>query len=126
MFPILALCSPLLLAAQQAEEVSLAPELHPGALVQAGGQAIDVTVGHASPYCFDYDGDGLFDLLVGEFGELDFEAQRLPEYLSDAKPGSYSESRLRIYRNVGKPGAPRFEGFEYLQADGGFASIPST
>ena len=43
--------------------------------------------GHAAPFFGDFDGDGLKDLLVGE----------------------YYQGRLRIYHNVGRKASPKFE-----------------
>lgn len=71
--------------------------------VKADGQAIDVTVGHAAPYFVDFDGDGLEDLLVGQFGQ----------------------GQLRIYRNVGKTGAPAFGSFDMFKAGGVIGKIPA-
>ena len=59
---------------------------------EAGGEAIDVDVGFSAPCFADIDGDGLNDLLVGQFGE----------------------GRLRIYRNTGSATEPKFEDFEYF------------
>jgi len=70
--------------------------------VMAGGKAIDVPVGHAAPFFVDFDGDGLKDLLVGQFGE----------------------GRLRIYKNVGKRGAPAFETFVLFKAAGDVVTVP--
>jgi hypothetical protein len=36
--------------------------------LKAGGEFIDVEIGHAAPLVEDFDGDGLKDLLVGQFG----------------------------------------------------------
>lgn len=36
--------------------------------IEAGGKAIDTEVGHAAPFVCDFDGDGVRDLLVGQFG----------------------------------------------------------
>lgn len=36
--------------------------------LKAGGEFIDVEIGHAAPLVEDMDGDGLKDLLVGQFG----------------------------------------------------------
>jgi hypothetical protein len=72
--------------------------------VMADGQAVDVPVGHAAPCVADVDRDGLPDLLVGQFGE----------------------GRLRIYRNVGEPGAPAFKTYRYLEAGGAMASVPAS
>ena len=54
--------------------------------VQAGGKPIDVDIGHAAPYVVDFDGDGVRDLLVGQ----------------------YHEGRLRIYRNEGSDSSPQY------------------
>ena len=40
----------------------------PVPLAAPGGE-IDVSIGHAAPYVTDMDGDGVCDLLVGQFGE---------------------------------------------------------
>lgn len=36
--------------------------------IEAAGGAIDTEVGHAAPFVCDFDGDGVQDLLVGQFG----------------------------------------------------------
>ena len=115
-----------------AQSVSLAvaqsAELLPPVRILAGKQAIDVTTGHAAPYVLDFDGDGIKDLLVGEFGDGEFPVADLPPALGDGwkKSGVFANGRLRIYRNLGTNKAPRFEGFEYLRAGGGIATIPIT
>jgi len=116
---IVATLSQLTLAeGEPLEENLFAPEVR----LEAGGVPIDVVVGHAAPYVIDFDGDGLRDLLVGEFGSGFFAADRLPKGM---KP-DYSEGKLRIYRNVGTTQAPVFKDFEYLRAGKEFASIPTT
>jgi hypothetical protein len=70
-------------------------------IVHSGGQPIKVDVGHASPTWADFDGDGLPDLLVGQFGN----------------------GRMRVYRNVGTRAEPKFDGFEWFHADGKIAEI---
>ena len=47
---------------------ALAGDLAPPVRVEAGGAPIDTEVGHAAPYVTDWDGDGVNDLLVGQFG----------------------------------------------------------
>lgn len=103
-------------------------KLQPPVRILAGKQPIDVTTGHAAPYVIDFDGDGVKDLLVGEFGDGKFPAAELPDALSEGwkKSDRFANGRLRIYRNVGTNKAPRFDGFEYLQAGGGTATIPIT
>lgn len=49
--------------------------------------------GHAAPFVGDFDGDGLKDLLVGE----------------------YYKGRLRVYRNVGTNEKPQFDGYALFQ-----------
>lgn len=72
-------------------------------LVEAAGAPIDVDLGHAAPLFRDFDGDGLEDLLVGQFGD----------------------GLLRVYRNVGRRGAPAFDRFEWFQTQSGPGSIPA-
>jgi len=103
-------------------------ELLPPVRIEAGGKAIDVTTGHAAPYVIDFDGDGVRDLLVGEFGDGTFPNKELPECLSAGwkKGGRFANGRVRIYKNHGTNTAPRFKDFEYLQAGGGVATVPIT
>jgi hypothetical protein len=76
----LALAPPATLAAQQHE--SLLPPVR----LEAAGAVIDTpAIGHAAPFAGDFDGDGVPDLLVGQFeGGL-----------------------LSIYKNAGTANAPR-------------------
>ena len=69
--------------------------------VEAGGKPIDVDIGHAAPYVVDFDGDGVRDLLVGQFGQ----------------------GRCRIYRNLGTDAAPRFADFTLFEAGGKVAEV---
>ncbi len=73
--------------------------------LKSGSEIIDVNTGHAAPYLFDFDGDGVRDLLVGEFGKgrLNFEGQL------------YVRGRLRIYRNVGSETKPHYDGFKWFR-----------
>jgi hypothetical protein len=79
------------------------PRLAPPELVRDGDQPIVVAAGHAAPQLVDLDGDGLRDLLVGQM----------------------EDGRLRIYRNRGSATAPRFAGFEWLEAEGERMSVPA-
>ncbi len=46
-----------------------ADELAPPVRLEAAGKVIDTEVGHAAPFVGDFDGDGVNDLLVGQFGQ---------------------------------------------------------
>ena len=72
--------------------------------VLADGEPINVEVGHAAPFFTDFDGDGLKDLLVGQFGD----------------------GKLRVYRNVGTRHEPRFSDFYYFQAAGADGTVPAS
>lgn len=59
--------------------------------VMVGGKPLDIEgVGHAAPFVGDFDGDGVLDLLVGEF----------------------QGGKLRIYKNEGTNQKPKFTKFE--------------
>jgi hypothetical protein len=77
-------------------------ELQAPFVVEAGGRVIDVTGGNSAPAWADLTGDGVPDLLVGQF----------------------DQGRVRLYRNVGARGAPRFVDFELLRAGQGFVDVP--
>jgi hypothetical protein len=127
--PIRCVLGVLLASAVLTPEASAqAGELQPPVRILAGDKPIDVTTGHAAPYVLDFDGDGVKDLLVGEFGDGEFPVAELPAALDEGwkQPGNFVNGRLRIYRNHGTNKAPRFESFEYLQAGGGIAAIPMT
>jgi len=65
--------------------ISLSAELVEPVRLEAAGKPIDTEIGHAAPFVCDFDGDGLKDLLVGQFGE----------------------GLLRIYRNEGTNSEPK-------------------
>ncbi len=68
-------------------------ELAPPVKVMVAGKPLDVGgVGYAAPFVADFDGDGVNDLLVGQF----------------------SEGKLCIYRNEGTNAKPRFEKFTWF------------
>jgi hypothetical protein len=74
----------------------------PRARLKADGQVIDTgpAWGHSSPSVFDLNGDGLDDLVVGDFG-----------------------GKFHIYRNAGKAGAPAYEADGLIQAGGVDAEV---
>lgn len=63
---------------------------------------IDVDGGMAAPLVTDFDGDGLPDLLVGQFGE----------------------GKLRIYKNRGSAKEPRFDDFTWFRAGEQDGKVP--
>ena len=88
-----------ILAAADPNGSDLAPPIQ----LQAGGQPINVDMGHAAPFVADLKGDGNMTLLVGQFGE----------------------GKLRLYPNVGTRKDPKFDKFEWFQAGGKVVSLPA-
>ncbi len=85
----------LLLAQPAAALLDLGPE----EIVQASG--VDLAVpGYSVPSLIDWNNDTLEDLIIGEGG------------------GGVADAKVRVYLNVGTPGAPSFSGFFYVQSDG--------
>ena len=95
-FYLLFLILPVVLMAQP-------PSFGPVDYVKAGGNPITVTSGHANPCVVDWDGDGLKDLIIGQF----------------------SGGKIRFYKNSGTNEVPVFTDFSYLQADGSDISLSS-
>ena len=75
--------------------LSQVPSFYEPVMIQADGSDIDVGK-NADPFMVDWDGDGLTDLLVGQF-----------------TPG-----KVRFYKNIGNNQEPVFTFSNYLQADG--------
>jgi len=84
-----------LMAAPAATYLQFDPEF----LVQAGGTDLDVP-GLSIPDLWDWNEDGLLDLVVGE-------------------GGSVYAGKLRVYLNQGSAQAPLYEGFFYVQSASG-------
>jgi hypothetical protein len=74
------------------------PELAPPVKIMADWQPIAVEIGHAAPFVWDINHDGLKDLMVGQFGS------------------GKTSGRCRVYLNVGSDAEPWFDDFYYLQA----------
>jgi hypothetical protein len=71
--------------------------------IEAGGEPINVDIGHAAPHYADFDGDKVLDLLVGQFGE----------------------GKLRVYRNLGTDAEPKFGDVSWFEAGGELGTVPS-
>src|SRR5436305_11680393 len=78
-------------------------ELLPPVRLEAAGKPIDTAIGHAAPFVADFDGDGVPDLLVGQFGG----------------------GLLKIYRNVGTAAAPKLAAGVTFQAGGKDGTVPT-
>ena len=72
----------------------------PTAVLDAG-TPIDVSY-YGSPTVHDWDGDGLKDLILGEF----------------------NFGNIRFYHNLGSDSNPEFSGFEYMMASGSQIALP--
>ena len=100
MFPGIVMAGLLAVSAPAAE---VASDLELPVQIQAGGQPLDVQrEGHSAPFVGDFDGDGVRDLLVGQ----------------------YEQGRLRIYRNLGTNTEPRFDAHTWLSAGGQTGRVP--
>lgn len=71
--------------------------------MKAGGEYIDTDVGHAAPYLADLDGDGLKELLVGQFGE----------------------GKLKVCQNIGSDILPEYDSPTWFMAAGDVAKVPA-
>ena len=92
----------LLLTASVVLALATPPMFHDFVYVYTGASAITVAGGHADPCVLDWDGDGLKDLLLGEF----------------------TQGRIRVYLNIGTNSEPVFETWHYLESDGATITLP--
>ena len=82
---------------------NLSPDLQQPFKVMAGKDPIDVEIGHAAPFFADITGDGVKDLLVGQFGE----------------------GKLRIYKSIGTKTDPKFDKYEWFKAGAEVGKVPA-
>ncbi len=78
--------------------------------ILSAGKPIDAAGGHAAPCVADLDGDGVRDLLVGQF-----------LWEGPTRWGA----RIRYFRNRGTDKAPRFLGFTNLKGGDVEARAPT-
>ena len=78
--------------------------LLPPVRIEAGGEIIDVgsCIGHAGPRLEDLDGDGLQDLLVGDF-----------------------KGHIHVHRNTGTNSAPVYASGQLMEANGEVVKLPN-
>ena len=79
------------------------PDLAEGVKIEADGRAIDAGVGHLVPCVADWNGDGLNDLIVGQF----------------------SKGKIRLYVNAGSAEEPVLKDAGFMQAGGAEISLPA-
>jgi hypothetical protein len=80
-----------------------AKDLAPPVRLEAAGKVIDTEVGHAAPFVGDIDGDGVNDLLVGQFGQ----------------------GILWVFKNTGTNGQPKLAAGVKFQAGGQDGRVPT-
>ena len=83
--------------------ISDTPDYQTPFRVYANVFPITLSIGHANPLITDWNGDGLKDLIVGQ----------------------YSGAKLRYYQNSDSNDSPMFGDFSYMQADGTDISLSS-
>ena len=86
-----------------AAEDGAAVPFGPPVRIEAAGKPIDTEVGHAAPFVGDFDGDGVDDLLVGQFGS----------------------GILWIYRNEGTNGRPKLAAGEKFKEGRDDGRVPT-
>ncbi len=79
------------------------PDYQPPFNVMANGVQIELSIGHANPLITDWNGDGLKDLILGQ----------------------YSSGKLRYYENNDSNDSPMFGNYTFMQADGADISLTS-
>ncbi len=95
-------CAAGLLSAASAQAAT-ATDLQPPFRVEADGKVIETEGGNAVPCVMDFDKDGTWDLLAGQF----------------------KEGKVRVFRNVGTKTAPKFAAGVWLKAGGADARVPA-
>ncbi len=80
-----------------------AGDLLPPFRVEADGKPIQTAGGNAVPCLVDFDGDGTWDLLVGQF----------------------EQGKMRVFRNIGGKTAPKFGAGVWFKAGGADARVPA-
>ena len=83
--------------------VAIGTEFEAPVRIEADGAAIDTDVGHAAPFVTDFDGDGVQDLLVGQFGE----------------------GLLWIYHNEGTDASPKLAAGKKFKGENKDGRVPS-
>jgi hypothetical protein len=92
----------VLMSLNSSNAPALGDDLAAPVRIEAAGQPIDTQIGHAAPFVCDFDGDGVKDLLVGQFGG----------------------GTLTIYRNEGTNTEPKLAAGVRFKAGGKDATVP--
>jgi hypothetical protein len=83
--------------------ISSSSAMQEGVLLKAGGEVINVEIGHLVPCVTDWNNDGMKDLIAGQF----------------------RGGKIRLYLNHGTDSEPKFDDFAYLNAGGKEISLPA-
>lgn len=89
-------------------------------LMKADGKIIDIT-SHTAPYLYDFNGDGIKDLIVGDFGDIHLEGMK-----EDPVYGRYVQGRCHIFINSGSNKNPVYGESKLLMSKGEPAFVPIT
>ncbi len=102
----------VLMSLNASNAAALGDDLAAPVRIEAAGKPIDTEIGHAAPLVYDWDGDGVKDLLVGQFG-------------GGTKGGQFAGGLLTIYRNEGTNAVPKLAAGVKFQAGGQDGIVPS-
>ncbi|MCK5822135.1 MAG: VCBS repeat-containing protein [Bacteroidales bacterium] len=89
-------------------------------MLEAKGKKIDIT-SHTAPCIYDFNKDGVDDLIVGDFGDVPLEGME-----NDPVYGRYVQGRCHIFINHGTNSKPIYTTSQLLMANKEPAFVPIT
>lgn len=103
--------------AQEKQDMFSQPEL----LRTNDGKVVEIETGSSAPFIRDMNGDGIDDLLIGEFGDV-----TCPEEEWKNLSHRYVQGRCRLFTNVSKTEKPELLPYRWLESNGAPLYVPIT